>query len=231
MRLRGSILMFLVCTCALVGASIPPAAAEDAIVFEPGYAVWLPVRPVGSLGPAPFSGDTVVILGRVSQFGGPLADLNEPPLPEYTYVFELTSSGWMHWYDPWNDVGGVWLQFTNGVLRIYRDNYPSARYDDRATFSNGEMLFEADCTTLVYGYLPGISAPHVRFKGGTLFDRVSKDGVGYTGTLDWSLDTDEMPADLTALGYRGLVAGTVLVDFPVGVEPATWGRLKTLYDH
>jgi hypothetical protein len=231
MKLRGAILTGLAFLFALAGASAPPATAEDAIVFEPGYAIWLPVYPVGA--PSPYEGDTMVILGRVAEFGGPLADLNHRPHPEYTYVIsDLVSGGWTEWFDPIPPGDGGWfVEFTGGVLRIYKDSANAANYDNRSTFSNGEVLFEADCTRLVIGYIPGIDLPEIHFTGGTLFDRVSKDGAGLPGTLDWSFDTDEVPADLTALGYRGLVTGVVQVNFPVGVEPATWGRLKALYDH
>ncbi len=41
--------------------------------------------------------------------------------------------------------GGWFVEFTGGVLRIYKDNANAANYDNRGTFSNGEVLFEADC--------------------------------------------------------------------------------------
>ncbi len=209
----------------VAAGTFPAGSAEVAIRFDPGYATW------NSIGGAiPDFGDSLIVVGFVQGFDGPLADLNARPRPQFTYVLsglDCTEQGM--WDDFIHDMGGWYAEFTDGYLRVYADDDTDGQCDDRRTFSDGTMIFEAVCTNVILG-VP-LPMADLRFTGGTLFDRVSRDGIGYAGTLEGLLRLYVIPEELWELGYRGVMESTVMVSFPVPVQATTWGRLKTLYGH
>jgi hypothetical protein len=216
-----------------LSTSSESSIVNPAISFGLGYALpsayWI-------YGTFPTIGDNLGVVGKVAAFQAPFADLNaaDPGL-EFTYrMRDLTVVGTAIWDDFEHNEGGIGIEYSSGVLEIYRDTTPDADFANTGTFADGEMILSASITSfwliLYSSYLPAQSAA-LEFTGGTLFDRVSENGVGFTGTNqgDFRMFEGDVPASLVALGYNARSETTINIDDRVPVETTTWGRLKATY--
>lgn len=199
----------------------------NAIVMDTGYAA----------GPVEWDidfgyireGDPLWIVGPVLELHAPFEDVLPPAGPyEVTYAFtDLVCTATGMWDDLDHNKGGWFAEFGGGKFRVYLDESPDADFANPATFQDGELLVEAQSMWFVLGTEP-TQLGYFRFTGGSLFDRVSKDGVGYIAENLGSIDGD-VPAALEAFGYGARSSGAIDVHVPVPVEETTWGQVKALY--
>jgi len=225
--------------CLTVFGSSADTLYPAALTFEPGYANGPPAGFPWS--EPPNYGDPITIVGRVSAVAPPLQDLLPAGAFELTYVLEgFSCTEWGMW-DDIPCTGGLYGLFQNGTLACYLDATPDADFVNPATFRDGDLVLLAACSHLPvtdddpYENCPMVpDRPDVRgwltFVGGAWFSHVSDQGTGFTGMMYGELGrTVPMPILLQALGYIFQIDGTVDVNAPVAVTPATWGRVKALY--
>jgi hypothetical protein len=223
-----------------LGSMLSPATiVNPAISFGPGYALpsayW--AYPNFVQAPEfPTAGDELLILGKVAAFQAPFEDLDPAdPTLEFTYrMRNLTVDSWGIWDDFQRNEGGIFVDYRAGILEIYRDTSPDADFADAGTFADGEMILSATVDQLwliLYSSVTPPQSGNLVFTGGTLFDRVSDEGKGFTATDagNFSMDPDAIPDDLEALGYNALSQTTISINPGVPVSPTTWGRIKALY--
>jgi hypothetical protein len=219
------------CTTGASGDVLYPAA----LTFEPGYAVGpLPGFPLSAL---PSLG-TLTLAGRVARVGRPFDDLLPSGAYELTYVFEGSA---LFGAGDWDGEcsGGVFAVFEGGTVSIYLDPTPDADFGNLATFRDGDVVLlalsshiwvrnndpQAACPWLPDE--PDISAV-MQFVEGLWFDRVSNHGEGFEASSHGELDGN-VSQELKALGFVFRADGTVDINGPVPVTPATWGAVKALY--
>ena len=226
-RRVGALALLLLVSTAAAGAA-SDSQLQTVIELDTGYA----------LGPACFPitcdfemTDSLTIVGMVNAFLPPLDELNTPPHPQYTYLFRgLRCTGTGMWDDFINHRGGYYAEFAGGVLEIRSDRTTGARFQDPVTFFDGEVLIRFDLGLFRTGFWPYTQDANLQVTGGTLFDRLSTDGVGYTGAnLGYFWTEYWIDPAYGDLGY--IVDSTSRVDLalPTPVRATTWGRIKRQY--
>jgi hypothetical protein len=198
----------------------------SSIVLQTGKVLGPPNWVVGF----PRVGDTLTVVGLVDHFNNPLEDLGaSSDSIEYTYVFSNLVCAFAANVHCTNGIEYSAADFPEGTLRVYLDESPDASFLDASSFFNGEVLLEAEVTSLNFGscdyWNPNIARGEIQFTGGRLFPRVSEDEIGWRGTTDGSylMIDDET---LIGLGYVLSFESTISLVDPTSVEPMTWGRLK-----
>ena len=210
----------------------------SALLFNPGYAIGQPAGfPVHDVPPT--VGGPLQIIGTVYAVNAPFDDLLPAGPYEMTYVYAgATCVGWGFW-DNIPCSGGIYGYFTGGTLSVYLDPTPDADFSNSATFTDGELVLQADINGIsLLDDDPYIACPPAgdspdmtmsfRFTGGAWFYRVVTDGIGYPGTGHGELD-DTVPPDLQAAGFTFRVDGNLDVFEQIAVRPSTWGYVKSLY--
>ena len=231
---------FVLLILAIISTPAPTRADElifpSALTFEPGFAK----------GPAPgfplFNGteigDPLTFVGRISSVAEPFTDLLPPGGYELTYVFSGSTCVHTGIVEDLICVGSYFGDFEDGDFAIYLDTTPDADFGDLATFSDGELvLLGQPCNTTVADFDP-TGCPQrpeeddwgafFQFISGSWFERVSHDGVGYSGMSKGELDY-LVSSELQALGYTFRADGSVDIYRPLAVTTTTWGAVKALY--
>jgi hypothetical protein len=214
--------------------SSPTTITNPAITFAPGYSVPSVYWSVETSGPNfPNNGDHLLILGKVASFQAPFEDLDpSDPAVEFTYRmrdFAVVTTG--IWDDFAHNEGGISVEYGGGILEIYRDASPDADFADASTFADGELLLSATVSKLLFVLYSSrfpAQTGQFAFTGGSLFDRVSEEGVALTGTNQgtFRMHPDLIPDALENLGYNAVSETTINIDPGVAVTPTTWGRIK-----
>jgi len=176
--------------------------------------------------------DTLCIVGFVADFNEPFDDLDpNDPTREYTYVYKglisqgtvVSGGGSFTFYD---------TDYSGGVLEIYCDPAQNADYADKSTFQDGDMILAAGLSDFRISTqsfnCSGSQNANLVFTGGSLFNRVSDDGVGFDGVITgaFSVCASAVHADRQAEGYFGLSDTKVDVSPPVPTEDRSWGSIK-----
>jgi len=172
------------------------------------------------------TGDVLNIFGFVSALRSPFDDIIDPESAyEVTYTYEqFICNDHGNWNDSNNYTNNWYANYSSGIIRIYLDDTPDADYSDPNTFKDGTMLLEAMYDSLLLGTVPSLVG-QFHFTGGTLFDRVSRNGVGYIGHnigAYWCY----APIDIWLLGYVGTTHSTIDIYVPY---PSSWGEIKSIY--
>jgi hypothetical protein len=216
----------------------PTTIANPAISFSASYAFptsyWAYPNSVQALN-SPMEGDNLLILGKIAAFQAPFEDLNpaDPEL-EFTYrMRNLTVAVTGIWDDFTHHESGIYVEYTGGVLEIYRDTSPDADYVDPGTFADGEMILSASMTWLDLILYSSQTPPQdggLVFTGGTLFNRVSEAGVGFTANNEgnFAMNPDVIPDNLEELGSNAMSQTVININPGVPVRSTTWGRIKAL---
>ena len=212
-----------------------PAAADfaSALVFDTGYATgpsqWTPWTNLPELE------DSLWIYGSVGSVNAPFDDLVPAGPHGLTYVFD-------GYYCIWATHGGdlesslTELAFFDfGRISVYLDLSPDADFSNRATFTDGQLVLQADAHPLqlftenhcVTG-IRYVQRAIMTFTGGAWFDRVSQNGKGFVAGNEGEF-RGEIPAPLQALGYIGQSTSVINIVVPNAVTPTTWGRIKAMY--
>ncbi|NNF06100.1 MAG: hypothetical protein HKN21_05015 [Candidatus Eisenbacteria bacterium] len=178
------------------------------------------------------SGDVLTIVGKVVGFKDPFSDLDPmDPTKEYTYVYSgLVSSGTAV------SGSGSFIFYTTpyagGELKIYCDTAQNADFANQSTFSDGDMILSADLSNTILETksfnCAGNHNSDFVFTGGSLFNRVSDNGNGFTGIVTglFSVCASAVEPDRQAEGYFGRSDTKMDVDPPVAVNPLRWGEIK-----
>lgn len=217
--------------------SVHATTVTQAVTFGPSYARAGHLWDFNFTSPNyPAIGDWMLLVGRVTGFQAPFADIdaNQPGV-EYSYrMTGSTLNGWGIWDDFEHNQGGTFVTYSGGWLEIYRDTTPDADFANVDTFADGELLLRASLGTL---YLTSGSTYYpsqdclVTFTGGTLFDRVNNHGAGTTGHNVGTFRTNrnQFPAPIAATGYFASSQSQLDIELPVPVQPTTWGGIKAQY--
>src|SRR5262249_30345990 len=151
---------------------------------------------------------------------------------EFTYrMRDLSVAGTSIWDDFYRNEGGIAVEHSGGVLEIYRDDTPDADFADPSTFADGELILSATIAqfllVLYSSQIPAQTAG-LEFDGGSLFERVSRNGRGLTGTNigNFRMQPDALPELLQARGYNALSESTININAEVPARPVTWGEIK-----
>ena len=132
----------------------------------------------------------------------------------------------------------MFYEFSDGYFRLYSDNTPDHDFSTQSTFQDGDLLLEARVPRYSFWSGAGYPCPEcypghfgdVEFTGGLLFDRVSRDGVGYSGSIGQT-SFREAPLDsLLRPGTNYSTHGRLGLNIPVPVHETTWGKIKRLFD-
>lgn len=178
--------------------------------------------------------DVLTIVGFVADFNMPFDDLDpNDPAKEYTYVYSgLVSQGTVV------SGGGSFIfydtQYTGGTLRVYCDTNMNADYADMNTFMDGDMILEASLSNFVISTksfnCSGTQNANLQFTGGSLFNRVSLGGIGFTGIATglFSVCPSFVDDAREAEGYFGLSDTKLDVEEPVPTENRSWGQIKRI---
>lgn len=235
---RGGLVALLGATLGLSFGvpTVRATTATQAITFGVSYAQAGHPWDLGYPPVYPMYGDWLTIVGPVSAFRAPFADLDTAtPGVEYTYRMSgLTMVQWSLWDDFEHNEGGYGLQYEGGLLEIFRDTTPDANFNDPATFADGELLLTGTIPSfaLVFwsSYVPPQSAA-VQFTGGSLFARVSEHGVGTTAfnSGNFVFNRSSLPAGILQAGYFARSQTKLDVELPVPVQPTTWSGIKALF--
>ena len=225
----------LIFTMSAAGADV---LYPNALTISPAY---ISGPPLGFPweGSLPNPGDPITIRGMATA-GAPFTDL----LPVGPYELTLVIDGGTCFEaGVWDDfvclAGGAFGAYQNLTLSLYLDTTPDANFASAGTFEDGELVLRAEMSGIYVtnddpGFPPCEDRPDVFagfvFTGGSWFSRVSSNGTGLTGNFEGEINyPDDTPIPLQILGYVLHVDGSISVQSPVAVEPATWGRVKSLY--
>ncbi len=226
--------VLIVAACAAVTAAdtLYPAA----FTFEPGLAYGPPTGfPWMDL---PDLGTPLVMEGRVAAVGAPFDDLLPAGNWEITWVFEGSACTQAGNWDDFFCAGGLFATYEGGTLTFYLDTSPDANILDPSTFRDGEVVLQAQTSTVnAADNDPHVACPQrpdepdvfafFSFVGGSWFARVSDNGTGLAGTSRGEMDNGVPPGLEPLFTFR--VDGVVDVYGPVATEATTWGRVKALY--
>jgi len=214
----------------------------DAFAFESNYT------------PATFhsaAGSQVVVVGKVSLFCAPFADLDaSDPGREYTFIWAgMTSTGSLH--TPIAG-GGTYhrTDYNSGVFRIYEDLTPDAptaaggmppnppNATVPANFTDGTLILEGNIFnfyTTITRFSNGNFATAFRGDyqftgpiGGTYYARVAGQLQNILGGLWCAEGTANGLCDLPD-GYSSHPNGKFDGPPPVPVQATTWGAIKQMY--
>jgi len=178
------------------------------------------------------AGDTLMIVGHVVAFNQPFDDLNpNDPAKEYTYVYKglvslgtaVSGSGSFVFYD---------TEYSGGTLEIYCDTAMNSDFAVPATFMDGDLILAASLSGFVISTksfnCSGTQNSFMTFTGGSLFNRVSAGGTGFSGITTglFSVCASFVDVPRQAEGYFGLSDSKVDVDISVPAERKTWGEIK-----
>ncbi len=223
---------------ALAAITLLPALAAAGIVnpildFGPSYAKETG-RSAGDHGSA--NGASLTIVGHVVIFNEPFDDLDpNDPGKEYTYIMEATSGGSSS--SPAGPYTFYSTTYSNATFRVYCDAAQNADFADESTFTDGDMILSGDMTNLVITSndvgtgCAGDQNADIAFTGGSLFSRMSDNGVGFPGinTGLFSICASQVPAAQQAQGYFGLSNTKFDVDPAVPTTQDSWGAIKSQY--
>ncbi|HKQ57574.1 MAG TPA: hypothetical protein VJY35_06875 [Candidatus Eisenbacteria bacterium] len=215
-------------------SAVRPASAAPLIDWDPVY-YW---EAGATTTPAPNSnpGGQLNVVGTISAFGGPLADLNANiPAREYTlHITGLTSGGTTvipvgtnnFYFTPYTSVG---------TIDIYEDLTPDADFGINppngtapSTFTDGTVILTGTVSGFFWqandfsGFSSGNSEGDITWTGGTRFNDVNPCPSLFTGGLTW------LPS-LLIDGYLFRHDGKIDLECPTGTRNTTWGRMKSLY--
>jgi len=215
-----------------------PVAANDvypsALVLDTGYAIGPPAWYPWANFPA--QGDPLFIFGSVSEVNEPFTDL----LPvaasyELTYAFRDFACTLYGWGEDFSCSALYSAWFDGGRISFFLALTPDAEFANAATFLDGDLVLEARADQLYLWFLTHCmygdeygQHSNLQWIGGTWFDRVSRNDVGYAGENLGSFDR-EVPAPIRGFGYVGRSLSRIDIFKPVATAPTTWGRVKALY--
>jgi hypothetical protein len=213
-------------------SAVLPASASPIIDWDPVY-FW-------EAGATTFnsnSGGQLHIVGTISAFGGPLADLNANiPAREYTlYMTGMVSNGTV--ITPVGSLGNFYYtSYTGGTISIYEDTTPDADFGinppngtaPSPTFTDGTVILTGTVSGFYWqtndfsGYSSGNAEADITWTGGTRYSDVNPCPSLFTGGLSW------LPS-LMIEGYLFRHDGKIDLECPTPARNSTWGRMKSLY--
>ncbi len=185
-------------------------------------------------------GDTLLIVGRVTEFHGPLADLDAAGSREYTlFLHGLVGTGsapWDGFGEDWG-AGGVRCEYQGGRFLLLDDDSPDATPASVDSYRDGVVLLAGDLSWA--GLWEGSGGTKLfrdiyaggAFKEGERLSSLGTDAIAPEMQLSGTFKEESPWWDLgvSELGYFATFTFTVEAYLPVAVRPTTWGRLKTLY--
>lgn len=225
--------MKLLIVVLLLACAIVPASAQtyhNALVLGTGYAAGPPTWDPWLDFPA--MGDPLWMVGPVIQIAAPFDPGALPPVYELTYAFTgFECTGFGMWDDFQHGYGGMFADFENGIFSIYLDTTPDATFANPSTFQDGELVLQAISYVLSLWVGDPSASQHMgmHFMGGSWFDRVSRNGVGYMA-VNRGFFSGDIPLPMEILGYIGESTGSYVDVFvPIATQETTWGKIKSLY--
>lgn len=225
-----------VCAALLILAA-PSAvrAAGPAIDWDPAFA-W---QTGGTATNLPLGGEFKMV-GIVSQFGPPLADLNAgDPTTEYTfYVHGLLSQGTVAVGPPATTI--YTTNYTGGQIEIYFDPTPDSSFDPNppnagvpGDYIDGTPILTGVFTSFVVqsnnftAFKVGNIEGDITWTGGTMIDRFRRIGGEICPGLLTGGSTWNPPVLIP--GYLFRHDGKIDLQCPTPANSSTWGSIKQMY--
>jgi hypothetical protein len=212
----------------LVGSLATSSSAAPVIDWDPAYFYETGATPTHSN-----SGSELKIVGVISAFGPPLADLNaNDPTKDYTFVLSgLISDGTSAPIGP--PATEFYLtKYQGGTIQIYEgtprdsdfDPFPPVGFADGTLLLSGNVSDFYTQTNNFTAFMTGNAEGKITWTGGTRLADMAVDGCPdfFTGGITWY-------PSLVIPGYLFLHDGKIDHECPTPARSSTWGRMKKLY--
>jgi hypothetical protein len=127
--------------------------------------------------------------------------------------------------------------YNGGRFEVYEDATPDANFANPGSFTDGTLIIRGDFSdfdthtesNFFTGNCAGDQGGDFQFTGGSLYNRVSDSGTGFTGSSigSFGICNQNVPDTQEGQGYFSFSNALVNTNPPTPVNIMSWGKIKS----